>query len=52
MTDLDLLSRVSAKLVKPNWAERVVSPAYDMLRASERDKLMQEDPFVFLHVTS
>tara|TARA_B100001778_G_scaffold277601_1_gene241281 strand:+ start:260 stop:1459 length:1200 start_codon:yes stop_codon:yes gene_type:complete len=47
-----LLDRVSAKLVKPEWAERVVSPAYDMLRAVEREKLMDEDPYVFLHVTS
>ena len=47
-----LLDRVSAKLVKPEWAERVVSPAYDMLRGAEREKLMDEDPYVFLHVTS
>ena len=47
-----LLDKVSAKLVKPEWAERVVSPAYDMLRATEREKLMDEDPYVFLHVTS
>ena len=47
-----LLHKVSAKLVKPEWAERVVSPAYDMLRATEREKLMDEDPYVFLHVTS
>tara|TARA_Y100000996_G_scaffold403496_1_gene376518 strand:+ start:704 stop:1903 length:1200 start_codon:yes stop_codon:yes gene_type:complete len=47
-----LLNRVSAKLVKPEWAERVVSPAYDMLRGAERQKLMDEDPYVFLHVTS
>ena len=47
-----LLDRVSAKLVKPEWAERVVSPAYDMLRRAEREKLMDEDPYVFLHVTS
>tara|TARA_B100000579_G_scaffold396508_1_gene375406 strand:+ start:29946 stop:31145 length:1200 start_codon:yes stop_codon:yes gene_type:complete len=47
-----LLDRVSAKLVKTEWAERVVSPAYDMLHGAEREKLMDEDPYVFLHVTS
>jgi len=47
-----LLDKVSAKLVKPEWAERVVSPAYDILRGAEREKLMDEDPYVFLHVTS
>ena len=43
-----LLDKVSAKLVKPEWAERVVSPAYDMLRATEREKLMDEDPYLSL----
>ena len=52
MSKAKLLDRVSAKLVKPEWAERVVSPAYDMLRGAEREKLMDEDPYVFLHVTS
>ena len=50
MSKAKLLDRVSAKLVKPEWAERVVSPAYDMLRGAEREKLMDEDPYVFLHV--
>ena len=36
----------------PEWAERVVSPAYDVLRPLERDRLMDQDPYVFLHVTS
>ena len=52
VSKVKLLDKVSAKLVKPEWAERVVSPAYDMLRATEREKLMDEDPYVFLHVTS
>lgn len=52
MGDAKLLNKVSAKLVKPEWAERVVSPAYDLLRTAEREALMQEDPYVFLHVTS
>ncbi len=52
MSKTKLLDRVSAKLVKTEWAERVVSPAYDMLQGAEREKLMDEDPYVFLHVTS
>ena len=52
MADIKLLNKVSAKLVKKEWAERVVSPAYDMLRTAEREKVMKEDPYVFLHVTS
>ncbi|MDG1844983.1 MAG: DUF1015 family protein [Acidimicrobiales bacterium] len=46
-----LLQRVQARLVRPEWAERVVSPAYDMLRPQQRHELMEKDPYVFLHVT-
>ncbi len=46
------LQRVAARIVLPEWAERVVSPAYDVLRPFERQKIMERDPYVFLHVTS
>ncbi|MEQ8718300.1 MAG: DUF1015 family protein [Acidimicrobiales bacterium] len=38
-------------VVRPEWAERVVSPAYDGVNATERRKMMDENPYVFLHVT-
>ena len=46
-----LVRRVRARLVEQNWAERVVSPAYDAMRPEQRADLMAEDPYVFLHVT-
>ncbi|MGI9624024.1 MAG: DUF1015 family protein [Acidimicrobiales bacterium] len=46
-----LVRRVATRLVKPEWAERVVSPAYDAMRPEQRAQLMAEDPYVFLHVT-
>ncbi|MEM7286364.1 MAG: DUF1015 family protein [Actinomycetota bacterium] len=46
-----LVRRVSARLVDQQWAERVVSPAYDAMRPEQRLDLMAEDPYVFLHVT-
>lgn len=47
-----LLQRIETRIVLPQWAERVVSPAYDVLRPFEREELMEQDPYVFLHVTS
>jgi len=47
----NLLQRVEAQLVRQEWAERVVSPAYDALRPDQRVELMERDPYVFLHVT-
>ena len=46
-----LLQRVEAQLVRQEWAERVVSPAYDALRPEQRLEIMEKDPYVFLHVT-
>lgn len=46
-----LVRRVRARLVEQDWAERVVSPAYDAMRPEQRADLMAEDPYVFLHVT-
>ncbi len=46
-----LVKAVSTRLVKPEWASRVVSPAYDSVRPSDRRELMERDPYVYLHVT-
>ena len=46
-----LVRPVATRVVKPEWAARVVSPAYDSLRPDDRVKLMEVDPYVFLHVT-
>lgn len=47
----DLVRPVATRVVLPEWATRVVSPAYDAMRPEQRAKLMDSDPFVFLHVT-
>jgi uncharacterized protein (DUF1015 family) len=46
-----LLRPVATRLVRPEWATRVVSPAYDAVRPERRRELMDSDPYVFLHVT-
>lgn len=46
-----LLRTVATRVVRPEWAARVVSPAYDSLRPQDRRALMDRDEFVFLHVT-
>lgn len=46
-----LLRTVATRLVRPEWATRVVSPAYDAVRPERRRELMESDPYVFLHVT-
>ncbi len=51
MTRPPLIRPVATRLVRPEWATRVVSPAYDSLRPGNRKALMEDDPFVFLHVT-
>lgn len=47
----DLVHPVATRLVLPEWATRVVSPAYDAMRPEQRALLMDTDPFVYLHVT-
>lgn len=37
--------------MRQDWAARVVSPAYDGVNAAERRRMMDENPYVFLHVT-
>lgn len=46
-----LVRPVATRLVRPQWATRVVSPAYDSVRPQDRAVLMANDPYVFLHVT-
>ncbi len=46
-----LVRPVATRVVRPEWAKRVVSPAYDAVRPQERAELMERDPYVFLHVT-
>lgn len=46
-----LLRPVATRVVRPEWASRVVSPAYDSVRPEQRVRLMETDPYVFLHVT-
>lgn len=46
-----LVAPVAARLVRPQWAPRVVSPAYDSMGSGDRAALMDADPLVFLHVT-
>jgi uncharacterized protein (DUF1015 family) len=50
-TAVPLLRPVATRLVRPEWATRVVSPAYDSVRPERRRELMAADPYVFLHVT-
>lgn len=42
---------VTTRLVLPEWAPRVVSPASDALAPGGRRQLMVEEPYVFLNVT-
>lgn len=46
-----LVRPVATRVVRPEWAARVVSPAYDSVRPQDRALLMERDPYVFLHVT-
>jgi uncharacterized protein (DUF1015 family) len=47
----ELVQPVATRVVLADWATRVVSPAYDAMRPTERASIMDEDPYVFLHVT-
>ena len=41
----------SGQIVEPDWAEQVVSPAYDSLTVSQRQAFRSENPNSYLHVT-
>jgi uncharacterized protein (DUF1015 family) len=40
-----------ARIVRPEWAEHVVSPMHDSLTPEERATIMEERPFSWLHVS-
>jgi uncharacterized protein (DUF1015 family) len=40
-----------ARLVKAAWADHVVSPMHDVLTPEEREAIMRERPFSWLHVS-
>jgi uncharacterized protein (DUF1015 family) len=40
-----------ARIVRPGWAEQVVSPMHDSLTAEERAAMMAERPYSWLHVS-
>ena len=47
-----LVRSVSAHMVTPQWAARVVSPLHDVLTETERRKILANNPDSYLHVTS
>jgi uncharacterized protein (DUF1015 family) len=47
-----LVNSVSALMVAPEWAARVVSPLHDVLSESERLAILADNPDSYLHVTS
>ena len=47
-----LVDTVSAHLVTPEWAARVVSPLHDVLTEPERRRILVDNPDSYLHVTS
>jgi uncharacterized protein (DUF1015 family) len=47
-----LVTGVSAHMVAPHWAARVVSPLHDVLSESEREAILANNPDSYLHVTS
>jgi uncharacterized protein (DUF1015 family) len=47
-----LVDTLSAYMVTPQWAARVVSPLHDALTMSERQAMLSENADSYLHVTS
>jgi uncharacterized protein (DUF1015 family) len=47
-----LVNPVTAHLVTPQWASRVVSPLHDVLTDAERRALLEDNADSYLHVTS
>ena len=48
---MSLLEPFPARIVRPEWAEHVVSPMHDSLTAEERAAIMAERPYSWLHVS-
>ena len=47
-----LVTTVSAHIVSPSWAPRVVSPLHDVLSEADRRAILADNPDSYLHVTS
>ena len=47
-----LVHSVTAHIVAPQWAPRVVSPLHDVLSETERRAILTDNPDSYLHVTS
>lgn len=47
-----LVDTVTAHIVSPQWATRVVSPLHDVLSEAERRAILTDNPDSYLHVTS
>ena len=47
-----LVDTVTAHIVTPQWAARVVSPLHDVLSETERRAILADNPDSYLHVTS
>lgn len=47
-----LVASVTAHVVSPQWATRVVSPLHDVLSEAERHVILADNPDSYLHVTS
>ena len=47
-----LVDTVTAHIVSPQWATRVVSPLHDVLSETERRAILADNPDSYLHVTS
>lgn len=47
-----LVDSVTAHVVSPYWAARVVSPLHDVLSETERHAILANNPDSYLHVTS
>jgi uncharacterized protein (DUF1015 family) len=48
---VSLLEPFPARIVRPEWAEHVVSPMHDALASEERATIMAERPYSWLHVS-
>lgn len=48
---MSLLEPFPARIVRPEWAEHVVSPMHDSLTPEERATIMTERPYSWLHVS-
>ena len=46
-----LFQSLAAHIVKPEWADRVVSRAYDAMSHAERDEIAKSNPWSYLNVT-